>query len=34
MEIEKKMTIAAPRDKVWTLLLDPDVMGACVPGID
>lgn len=34
MEIEKKMTIAAPRDKVWTLLLDPNVMGACVPGME
>lgn len=34
MEIEKKMTIAAPRDKVWALLLDPNVMGACVPGME
>lgn len=34
MEIEKKMTIAAPRDQVWALLLDPNVMGACVPGME
>lgn len=34
MEIEKKMTIAAPREKVWALLLDPNVMGACVPGME
>ncbi|RII84242.1 CoxG family protein [Neopusillimonas maritima] len=34
MEIEKKMTIAAPREKVWAMLLDPNVMGACVPGME
>lgn len=34
MEIEKKMTIAAPRAEVWKQLLDPNVMGACVPGME
>lgn len=34
MEIEKKMTIAAPREKVWAMLLDPNVMGSCVPGME
>ena len=32
MEIEKTMTVAAPIDRVWKLLLDPKVMAGCVPG--
>lgn len=33
MEIEKIMTVAAPAAKVWEMLLDPNVMGGCVPGM-
>ena len=33
MEIEKVMTVAAPAARVWELLLDPAVMGGCVPGM-
>ncbi len=33
MEIEKTMIVAAPAERVWQLLLDPQVMGGCVPGM-
>lgn len=33
MEIEKILTLAAPPPQVWALLLDPAVMGSCVPGM-
>lgn len=33
MDIEKILTVAAPPAQVWALLLDPTVMGACVPGM-
>ncbi|NML47626.1 SRPBCC family protein [Ramlibacter sp. G-1-2-2] len=33
MEIEKTLRVAAPPEQVWALLLDPDVMGGCVPGM-
>ncbi|NOV27884.1 4-hydroxybenzoyl-CoA reductase [Cupriavidus necator] len=33
MEIEKTLVTAAPPARVWALLLDPNVMGACVPGM-
>lgn len=33
MDFEKKLVIAAPPAQVWELLLDPQVMGACVPGM-
>lgn len=33
MEIEKKLTVSAPRERVWALLLDPHVMTGAVPGM-
>ena len=33
MDIEKSLTLSAPAEQIWTLLLDPQVMGACVPGM-
>ncbi len=33
MEIEKLLTLDAPPAQVWAILLDPAVMGACVPGM-
>lgn len=33
MDIEKDLLVAAPADRVWQMLLDPNVMGACVPGM-
>lgn len=33
MEIEKTLTVAAAPQRVWELLLDPTVMGGCVPGM-
>lgn len=33
MEIEKTLTVAAAPQRVWELLLDPSVMGGCVPGM-
>ena len=33
MEIEKTLTVAAAPQRVWELLLDPQVMGGCVPGM-
>jgi carbon monoxide dehydrogenase subunit G len=33
MDIEKTLNIAAPAERVWALLLDPKVMGECVPGM-
>lgn len=33
MDIEKTLTVNAPADRVWGLLLDPQVMGGCVPGM-
>lgn len=33
MEIEKVMSVAAPAARVWDMLLDPQVMGGCVPGM-
>ncbi len=33
MDIEKNLRVAAPAQQVWKMLLDPNVMGACVPGM-
>jgi uncharacterized protein len=32
VELEKTLTVAAPRARVWKLLLDPKIMAGCVPG--
>ncbi|QYY29271.1 MULTISPECIES: CoxG family protein [Cupriavidus] len=34
MEIEKTLVTAVPPARVWELMLDPNVMGACVPGME
>ena len=34
MEIEKTLQLDAPPARVWALLLDPNAMGACVPGME
>ena len=34
MEIEKTLLLEAPPARVWALLLDPNAMGACVPGME
>jgi uncharacterized protein len=33
MEIDKTLTLPAPPDRVWALLLDPQAMAQCVPGM-
>lgn len=33
MDIEKTLVVSAPREQVWGLLLDPQVMGGAVPGM-
>jgi carbon monoxide dehydrogenase subunit G len=33
VDIEKVMNVAAPVATVWRMLLDPKVMGGCVPGM-
>lgn len=34
MDIDKTLVLDAPPDQVWALLLDPQAMGACVPGME
>ena len=34
MESEKTLSLDAPPARVWALLLDPNAMGACVPGME
>ncbi len=33
MKIEGNYTIKAPRELVWTLMIDPDILSRCVPGV-
>ena len=33
MKIEGTYTINAPRELVWNLMIDPDVLSRCVPGV-
>ena len=33
MEIEKTLTVSAPPQQVWSLLLDPQIMAGAVPGM-
>jgi carbon monoxide dehydrogenase subunit G len=33
VDIEKTLAVAAPPERVWAMLLDPNVMGGCVPGM-
>jgi carbon monoxide dehydrogenase subunit G len=32
MKIEETFTIAAPRERVWRFITDPQEMGPCIPG--
>lgn len=34
MEIDKTLALSAPPQQVWALLLDPQAMGSCVPGME
>ncbi len=34
MQLEKNLLLDAPPARVWELLLDPQVMGGCVPGME
>jgi len=34
MKIEGSYTLKAPREKVWSALLDPKIMAQCMPGCD
>lgn len=34
MELDKSVIVTAPVERVWRMLLDPELMGACVPGIE
>lgn len=33
MKIEGNFTIKAPRELVWNLMIDPEVLSRCVPGV-
>jgi uncharacterized protein len=33
MKIEGSYTLNAPRELVWSLMIDPDVLSRCVPGV-
>jgi carbon monoxide dehydrogenase subunit G len=34
MKFEGTVTIAAPRDKAWAFLMDPNQVGSCGPGVE
>jgi hypothetical protein len=31
MKLVETFTVAAPRDRVWAFMTDPELMGACIP---
>lgn len=33
MNVEKRLKIAVPKDKLWPILLDPKEMAPCIPGV-
>jgi len=34
MKVEGNYTFDAPRDRVWSVLMDPEALKACVPGLE
>lgn len=34
MDISGSYTFSAPRERVWTLLMDPQVISSCIPGCE
>ena len=34
MDVSATYTFAAPKDQVWALLIDPAVIGTCLPGCE
>ena len=34
MDIEKSITLSAPAAQVWQLILNPEIMARCVPGVE
>lgn len=34
MKVEGSYTYDAPRDRVWAVLMDPEALKACVPGLE
>ena len=34
MKVEGSYTFDAPRDRVWTMLMNPDALKSCVPGCE
>ena len=34
MDISGSYTFAAPPDRVWALLMDPQVISSCIPGCE
>jgi carbon monoxide dehydrogenase subunit G len=34
MKLQGKVSINAPREKVWDFLIDPNLVGTCVPGLE
>ena len=34
MKVEGSYTFDAPRDRVWSVLMDPEALKSCVPGLE